>query len=144
MASEDESNVEGVNLSEMRAYLAETPVVFAVLFGSHARGTATESSDVDVALRFPEKMTDHERFDARNRIDAGLQEYADGFVDVSDVDSLPTPVAYAALRDGIVLTGDERAVETYRERIGREYEATANERERERREFIDRLARGDT
>jgi hypothetical protein len=99
---------------------------------------------VDVALRFPEKMTDHERFDARNRIDAGLQEYADGFVDVSDVDSLPTPVAYAALRDGIVLTGDERAVETYRERIGREYEATANERERERREFIDRLARGDT
>lgn len=144
MASEDESNVEGVNLSEMRAYLAETPVVFAVLFGSHARGTATESSDVDVALRFPEEMTDHERFDARNRIDAGLQEYADGFVDVSDVDSLPTPVAYAALRDGIVLTGDERAVETYRERIGREYEATANERERERREFIDRLARGDT
>ncbi|MUV57883.1 nucleotidyltransferase family protein [Halogeometricum sp. CBA1124] len=144
MASEDESNVEGVNLSEMRAYLAETPVVFAVLFGSHARETATESSDVDVALRFPEEMTDHERFDARNRIDAGLQEYADGFVDVSDVDSLPTPVAYAALRDGIVLTGDERAVETYRERIGREYEATANERERERREFIDRLARGDT
>jgi hypothetical protein len=89
-------------------------------------------------------MDTHERFRLRNRIDASLQEYAEGFVDVSDIDSLPTPVAHAALRDGIVLVGDEQVVESYRQQVKREYEATADERERERRELIDRLARGDT
>ena len=144
MVSAGEPTVEGVNLDEMSDYLARTEVVFAVLFGSHARGTADDSSDVDVALRFPEEMDAHERFRLRNRIDADLQEYAEGFVDVSEVGSLPTPVAHAALRDGIVLAGDEQAVESYREQVTREYEVKADERERERREFIDRLARGDT
>ena len=93
MASAGEPTVEGVNLDEMSDYLARTEVVFAVLFGSHARGTADDSSDVDVALRFPDEMDAHERFRLRNRIDANLQEYAEGFVDVSEVGSLPTPVA---------------------------------------------------
>lgn len=144
MASAGEPTVESVDVDGMSECLAQTEVAFAVLFGSHARGTADESSDVDVALRFPDGMGARDRFHARNRIDAALQEYAEAFVDVSDVDSLPTPVAYAALRDGIVLVGDEQAVETEREQVERAYETTADERERERREFIDRLARGDT
>lgn len=144
MTSGDEPASEGVDLPGMREYLARTAVVFAVLFGSRARGTADESSDVDVALRFPEEMDSHERFRVRNRIDADLQAYAAGTVDVSGVDSLPTPVAYAALRDGIVLVGDERAVEEYRERVEREHEASADERKRENQAFIDRLARGET
>lgn len=37
--------------------------------------------------------------------------HAQGFVDVSDIETVPTPVAYAALRDGIVLAGDEGAAE---------------------------------
>lgn len=72
-------------------------VVFAVLFGSHARETADES-DVDIALCFPDEMDAYERFRLRNRVDANLQEY----------------------------------------------EATADERKRERREFIERLVREDT
>lgn len=144
MADTGEPSIEGVNLAGMKEYLARSTVVFAVLFGSHARGTADATSDVDIALCFPEEMDDHTRFHIRNRIDADLQEYADGFVDVSDIDSLPTPVARAALRDGITLVGDGRAVEEYREAVEREYDTSADERKRERREFIDRLARGDT
>lgn len=144
MTGAGEPSTDDIRLSDMREYLARTPVVFAVLFGSRARGTAGESSDVDVAVRFPEGMDDYERFQARNRVDAALQAYAEGVVDVSDIDSLPTPVAHAALRDGIVLAGDEQAVETYRTQVEREYRASQDERERERREFIDRLARGDT
>lgn len=143
MVNQGEPAVEGVDIEAMETYLAETDVEFAVLFGSHARGTADESSDVDVTLRFPESLDEHDRFHRRNRIDAGLQEYAERFVDVSDVESLPTPVAYAALRDGILLVGDEAALNTYKDRVEFEYEATADERERERQEFIDRLARGD-
>jgi predicted nucleotidyltransferase len=144
MTDAGEQRIDGVDLDRMRSYLAETDVVFAILFGSHASGTARESSDVDIALRFPATMSDHERFDARNRIDADLQAYANGFVDVSDIDSLPTAVAHAALQNGITLVGDEAVVETYCEDVKATYEATADERERERREFIDRLARGDT
>ena len=144
MTDAGEQRIDGVDFDRMRPYLAETDVVFAILFGSHASGTARESSDVDIALRFPATMSDHERFDARNRIDADLQAYANGFVDVSDIDSLPTAVAHAALQDGITLVGDEAVVEAYREDVEATYEATADERERERQEFIDRLAQGDT
>ena len=76
-----ESTIEDVDLEGMQAYLAETDVEFAVLFGSHARGTADADSDVDIALRFPESLSDRNRFDLRNRVDAELQAYADGFVD---------------------------------------------------------------
>ena len=143
MARVGGSNIEGVNSGGMSEYLDQPGVVFAVLFGSHAQGDVREASDVDVALRFPDEMEPNERFRLRNRIDATLQEYSDRFVDVSDIDSLPVAVAYAALRDGIILTGDEQVVESYREQIVRAYEDSADERERERREFIDRLARGD-
>jgi predicted nucleotidyltransferase len=132
-----------VDLDGMIEYLEQTPVVFALLFGSHARGTAESKSDVDVALRLSEEMDDRERFRTRNRIDAELQQFADGFVDVSDIDALPTEVAYATLQDGVALVGDESTVRTCRERVADAYERTADDRERERREFIDRLARGD-
>ncbi len=137
------SPVTGVDTEAMRRYLATTDVVFAVVFGSRVRGDGDERSDVDVALGFPDDMGDHERFRLRNRIDANLQTYADGFVDVSDLDALPTPVAYAALRDGTAIVGDRAEIESALERFEAEYEASAEQRERERREFIDRLARGD-
>lgn len=144
MPGTDDSSLEGVDLAGMRSYLSETPVEFAVLFGSYARGTAGESSDVDVALAFPDTLDARERFRVRNRVDAELQGYADAFVDVSDVESLPTPVAYTALRDGQVIVGGEDKVESFRERVTKVYEASADERQRERREFVDRLARGET
>lgn len=133
-----------IDLEGMRGHLEDSPVVFALLFGSHAKGTADTASDVDVALRFPEDMDAHERFRARNRIDAYLQDFADGFVDVSDVASLPTPVARAAIKEGVLLAGDEDEVDAFAERIEREYRETRENRERDRREFIDRLARGNS
>lgn len=143
MPKRNDSSVETIDLEEIREYLAQTEVIFAVLFGSHARGTADDSSDVDIALRFPDELSETERFHRRNRIDADLQAYADGFVDVSDIASLPTHVAHAALRDGVCLVGDEEVLTTYKERVDAEYDADTSEREQARREFIDRLARGD-
>jgi len=133
----------GVDVDGMREYLAQTDVIFAVLFGSHARGTATESSDIDIALRFPDDIDDYERFKRRNRVDSTLQRYASGFVDVSDVEGLPTHVAHTALRDGIPIVGNERAIADYQQRVAAAYERDRSEREQERRAFIDRLARGD-
>ncbi|WP_436908568.1 type VII toxin-antitoxin system MntA family adenylyltransferase antitoxin [Halosimplex marinum] len=144
MASADVPDTDAVDFEGIRDYLETTAVEFAVVFGSHVRGTAEVDSDLDILLRFPEDFDDGERFRARNRIDAALQQYASGFVDVSDAESLPTRVLYAALGDGAVLVGDDASVERYRERVEREYEETADERERERRAVIDRLAGGET
>lgn len=143
MSEPDESPGETIDLEGIRDYLALTEVVFAVLFGSHASGTADESSDVDIALRFPDELSEAERFRQRNRIDADLQSYAAGFVDVSDIESLPIHVAHAVLRDGVRLVGDQADVETYKQDVEGEYAARASERDEERRAFIDRLARGD-
>lgn len=143
MPRRDESAVEPIDLDGIRDYLARTEVIFAVLFGSRASGTADESSDVDLALRFPDELSDAERFRQRNRIDADVQSYADAFVDVSDIESLPTHVAHRVLRDGVRLVGDQADVETYRQDVEAEYAARASERDEERRAFIDRLARGD-
>lgn len=143
MPNPDDFSVETVDLEGIRDYLAQTEVIFAVLFGSHARATADESSDVDIALRFPDDLSKTDRFRRRNRIDADLQAYADGFVDVSDIDSLPTPVAHAALRDGVCVVGDREELTAYKQRVDAEYDEEESEREQERQEFIDRLARGD-
>ncbi len=143
MPKPDDSAVETPDFEEIRDYLVRTEVIFAVLFGSHASGTADESSDVDIAVRFPEDLSEAERFRRRNRIDADLQAYADGFVDVSDIESLPTHVAHAALRDGVRLVGDPEEITTYKQHVDAEYDEGASEREQERQEFIDRLARGD-
>jgi predicted nucleotidyltransferase len=144
MVKSRESTVEGVDLEGMRAYLEGTAVEFAVLFGSRAQQTADAGSDVDIALGFPASMSDYDRFRLRNRVDAELQAYADSFVDVSDLDSLPNPVAHAALRDGIRIVGDDDTVEAYQSQVDAVYETKSGTREHENEAFIDRLARGDT
>jgi len=139
-----DSSAGEVDIEGIRDALDSRPVEFALLFGSHARGESEASSDVDIALRFPDSVSDTERFRERNRIDAALQEHAPGFVDLSDIDTLSVPVARAAFRDGVLLVGDERAVDAYRRRIEAQYESTADERQRNREAFIDRLASGET
>jgi len=76
MPKPNNSSGEIADLEEIKEYLAQTEVIFAVLFGSHARETADESSDVDIALQFPGELSEAERFRRRNRIDADLQAYA--------------------------------------------------------------------
>lgn len=142
MSSAGEPTDGDVDLDGIRQYLAGTDVEFAILFGSRARGSAGEASDVDIALRFPPELDARERFDRRNRIDAALQEFADGFVDVSDIDHLPTPVAAAALRDGVVLVGAADEIDAHRRTL--EAGDDPDERARARQTFIDRLARGET
>lgn len=144
MNAREAPHIETADLDTIRTALDGTDVEFGLLFGSHARGEATDDSDLDIAVRFPDQLSDRDRFRARNRIDATLQAYAEGTVDVSDIDALPVAVQHAALRDGIVLCGDDDAVADYREQVATAYESTADERTAERQAFIDRLARGDT
>jgi len=144
MTEQETPHIETVDLEAIRVALDAAAVEFALLFGSHARSEATDNSDLDIAVRFPDRLSDRDRFRARNRIDATLQVHAEGTVDVSDIDALPVAVQHAALQEGIVLCGDDDAVANYREQVTAAYESLADERTAERQAFIDRLARGDT
>ena len=144
MTAREEPHIETADLDAIRATLDATDVEFALLFGSHAQSEATDNSDLDIAVRFLGQLSDRDRFRARNRIDATLQAHAEGTVDVNDIDALPVAVQHAALREGVVLCGDDDAVAEYREQVSHAYESTADERTAERQAFIDRLARGNT
>ncbi|WP_394327488.1 nucleotidyltransferase domain-containing protein [Haladaptatus sp. W1] len=49
------TDIDGIDVTRLQSYLTQTEVTFALLFGSHARGTATLTSDVDIALHFPDR-----------------------------------------------------------------------------------------
>jgi predicted nucleotidyltransferase len=79
-------------------------VVLAYLFGSHARGQAWAHSDVDVAVLLEGHPDDDTCFDRRLEVIGGLM----GILNTNDVDVLilnqaPPALAYAVLRDGIII-----------------------------------------
>lgn len=131
-----------VDLDAMAAFLEGTDAVYAVCFGSVARGEAHAGSDVDVAIRFPDEMDERERFRQRNRIDAELQAYANATVDVSDMETLPPAVALRAVCEGVLIAGDESRLDADRVRLDSATSEASEDRLREQRSFIDRLARG--
>ncbi|APW98866.1 DNA polymerase III subunit beta [Halobiforma lacisalsi AJ5] len=139
-----DDDIDGrVDLEGFRSVFADAAVQYAVLFGSYATGAETDASDLDVCVRFPDELSRRERFRRRNRIDSALQSYADPFVDVSDLEALPETVALNALRDGQLLYGDFETKAADERRLERQVDASSDERDRRRREFIDRLAKGD-
>lgn len=132
-----------VDVEEMRAYLGEQPLEFALLFGSQATGTATERSDIDLVVQFSETLDADERFRRRNRITGELMARLEtDDVDVSDLEHLPTAIAHAALQEGILLVGDAETVDEYRRQVTVEYEQGAGDRQRDREALLRRLERG--
>lgn len=103
----------------IRAIAAEEPAVAAVyLFGSTARGTAGPLSDIDVGLLLS-RDADEEAVVGR-LTDALARTFRTDRVDVVSLTSMPIPVRYRVLRDGIRLLERDRsarirfAVETIR------------------------------
>lgn len=117
----------------------DSDVEFAVAFGSQITGEVTSASDLDLAVKFADDLSDRERFEKRCFLSGDLQREDAPFVDVSDVEALPLDVAHDAV-NGTFVCGDERAFERFKADI----EATfADQREtlRDRqREVIDRIA----
>lgn len=90
-------------VEELRPILEATPgVVLAVLFGSHARGTAGAQSDIDLGLRLGA-----EEPGALDRMLAQLERATARTIDVVLLDSAPPLVRFEIARDGVPLV--ERA-----------------------------------
>jgi predicted nucleotidyltransferase len=109
-------------MEALRTVLADDArVAYALLFGSNARDSAHEHSDLDVAVAFREGVTMDTR--ALGELVSALEGAARGRrVDLLLIDEAPSPVAYRAFRDGVVLVeNDHRALTARKARAILEY-----------------------
>jgi len=109
------SDAGGTTFDGIRDVLADAPVELAVLYGSRARGDAGPGSDVDLAVAFPDSLSSVERTRARLSLieRLGVTLGTDD-VDVIPLDRAPDALLVEIIRDGIVVHGEERALERYR------------------------------
>jgi len=63
--------------------------VFAVVFGSQFSDESTPSSDLDLAIKFADRLSERDRFEKRCFLSGNLQHGDRPFVDVSDIDRSP-------------------------------------------------------
>lgn len=75
------------------------PGVKIYLFGSRARGTHRETSDIDLAIDAGRKLTIHEIAQARNVLDTFPMGQT---IDVVDMRSIPDYLKEIVLTEGIV------------------------------------------
>ena len=116
------------------------PVELAVLFGSHARDTASPGSDVDVAVAFAGDRSPSERLELRIELVVDLVEaLGTDAVDVADFDSIRPAVGASALDHGTVLVGDGDALEAARDRFDDEPDESHEERMERFDSILDRL-----
>jgi predicted nucleotidyltransferase len=103
---------------------ADLPVRVAYLFGSHARGEASQLSDVDVALLAPD-IVPYERLNLRLRAVGRLSTAAhipDFDLDVIVLDESPLTLTGRVIRDGVVIYSvDEPLRAEYESRVFREF-----------------------
>ena len=109
-------------METLRKALVDDPrISYALLFGSSARGTAHEGSDLDVAIAFREGVTMEPR--VLGGLVAALESAAGGRqIDLLLIDEAPPPVAFRAFRDGVVLVeNDHQALAARKARAILEY-----------------------
>jgi predicted nucleotidyltransferase len=73
-------------------------VQFVVSFGSRVGGSATPSSDLDIAITFEDALSDDERFRKLCHLSGHIQDEDAPTIDVSDIEDLPIEVAHRRQR----------------------------------------------
>jgi predicted nucleotidyltransferase len=121
------------------AACADADVEFAVAFGSRVTGNASSASDLDLAIKFSEELSDSERFEKRCFLSGSLQQEGVPFIDVSDIETLPLEVAHDAV-NGRLVCGDEDAFAQFKESIEATFDDRRDDLRREQRAVIDRIA----
>lgn len=94
-----------IDLDALRAYFErQDDVLFALLFGSQARGTAGPLSDVDVAVMLPDETEPMARFRRQLALMVDLAGVLrTDEVDVAILNEVPVTLAYRVFRDGVLL-----------------------------------------
>ena len=133
----------GFDTDALRDRLTAEPIEVAIVFGSHVEGTATDESDVDIAVEFSDQLSESEKFDHKIRLMGVLPTVLDvGEVDVSDFDRLPPDIGLTAVNDGVLVVGTEERVEQIRDRFEAAYPDFRENIERGKKELLERIEAG--
>jgi predicted nucleotidyltransferase len=81
--------------------------VAAYLFGSTARGQASSSSDVDVAVLLDSAVPPDARIAEAARLHSALDRVSERPVQVAVLNDAPPLLCHRVLRDGVLLAGDD-------------------------------------
>jgi len=134
----------GNRSSELFAALEESAcsdsdVEFVVAFGSRITGEAARASDLDLAVKFADGLSESDRFEKRCSLSGGLQQEGAPFIDVSDLQSLPLDVTHDAV-NGAFVCGDEHAFEQFKTDVEATFVEQRDALRRKQRAVIDRIA----
>lgn len=129
--------IGSIDCDSLVAVLSEHPVRLAILFGSHASGTTTSSSDIDLAVEFEQSVSDEKYHDVYFALMADLMStLEENSIDLTDITDMQPAVGASALEDGVVLRGTVARAKQHQ----RAFERAASEApERTRRERFDDL-----
>lgn len=128
--------LESIDSDALRRVFLEHPVRLAIVFGSHVRGTAHSTSDVDLAIEFDDSVSDQEYAEARLRLIADVSSaFGQNAVDVADLRDMAPSIGQSALEHGVVIVGNPERAEQHLER----FTETAASSDRSRRERFDEI-----
>lgn len=85
----------------------EMDILFALLFGSVARGTPRPDSDLDLGVYLDSRLDARQRFEFRVHLSAVLDDL--GRPDIVVLNDAPPLLAYRALQGTLAFTRDKRA-----------------------------------
>ncbi|WP_136601198.1 nucleotidyltransferase domain-containing protein [Salinigranum halophilum] len=117
----------------------DSDVTFVVAFGSQVSGEPTRTSDLDLAVKFSDELSDSERFEKQYSLSGRLQQEEAPFVDLTDIETLPIDIAHDAL-DGRFVCGDEDAYEQFKHNLETTFAEQRDTIRRQQRDVIDRIA----
>ncbi|WP_338832777.1 hypothetical protein MHLNE_14920 [Moorella humiferrea] len=106
-----------------KALITRQEIIFAYLFGSHARGTANKLSDVDVAVFLDElRLPPVGHFGYKSELLVVMRQKLREPLDFVILNKAPLPLRFRVLRDGkLLFCRDVRARITFHEKTMRDY-----------------------
>lgn len=108
VSGDPSAEVEGAGAEAIARDLSQHPISLALAFGSRVSGSPLPWSDLDLAVRFDDDVTDEERLRLLDRIAADVEALTEAdSVDVVELDRIGPHRAYRALHEGVLLLGEE-------------------------------------
>lgn len=136
----DTSDRRSQTLAALEASVcSDADIVFVVAFGSRILGTETKGSDLDVAIKFADELSDRERFAKRCFLAGDLQREDTPSIDVSDIETLPVDIAYDAI-NGLFVCGDRDLFEQFKTDVEMTFAERHDELRDQQRTVIERIA----
>lgn len=124
----------GSGRSELIARVADVldghPVVFAMLFGSAARGEGTDRGDVDIAVEFADEAVERGYSDAYLALTTDLEDTLGEAVDVVTFTSMSPGFRSVVLEEGVLVVGTKAGRAELERRFHRDAPSAEAARER--------------